>query len=292
MTGVDREDDGSHAGAQEGVCQDQRIKRNLQVRSLIPWLPSGVLSASPFAEACRLPGCVGVHLSLVAFSPPVVPSAVSGLCSSLHPIRNVCESSVLIKTRKTIGVGPSDQFKQVRVGGRHARVRWSRRARCTAAPGLPELATGPEVLPVQAHRMRGAAKAHALELCGWRSVREGCCVQALRVGKKPAQVKRWQTWTAHSESLTQKRTHNVARGCTHRNNKHVHARSHSLTHSLTHAHPPTHPPTHSLTQALCSHARWYTQDSTTRNSHVCPVQLSPFHRSSSSQPSTVCHCAR
>ena len=32
--------------------------------------------------------------------------------------------------------------------------------------------------------------------------------------------------------------------------------------------------THSLTQALCSHAWWYTQDSTTRNSHVCAVQLS------------------
>ena len=44
--------------------------------------------------------------------------------------------------------------------------------------------------------------------------------------------------------------------------------SHSLSHSLT----------HSVTQALCSHAGWYTQDSTTRNSHVCAVSFSQVAR--------------
>ena len=64
---------------------------------------------------------------------------------------------------------------------------------------------------------------HARELSGWRSVREGS-----------ARVKRWQTWTAHSESLTQKghTTWHVAARTVTRHNKHVHARSHSLTHSL------------------------------------------------------------
>ena len=90
--------------------------------------------------------------------------------------------------------------------------------------------------PVRATWRKQRLGTHARELCGWRSVREGCAVQALRVGKKPARVKRWQTWTAHSESLTQKRTHNVACGCTHSDTAQqarARAFSHSLAHSLT-----------------------------------------------------------
>ena len=66
---------------------------------------------------------------------------------------------------------------------------------------------------------------HARELYGWRSVREGCTVQALRAGKKPA----------HSESLTHNgdTTWHVAAHTVARLNKHVHARSHSLTLSFS-----------------------------------------------------------
>ena len=75
---------------------------------------------------------------LVAFSPPVVPSAVSGLCSSLHPIRNVCESSAdqdeqndwSGPIRCPRALVPSCSERRLEMG-RHARVHWSRHAQCT-----------------------------------------------------------------------------------------------------------------------------------------------------------------
>ena len=101
-------------------------------------------------------------------------------------------------------------------------------------------------------------------------MREGSTVQALRAGKKPARVKRWQTWTAHLESLTQKRRHNVARGCSHSDTtQQARARALSLTHSLTLSLIFTHftqsaqvmrSATHSATYThneLCAQPRWF-----------------------------------
>ena len=87
---------------------------------------------------------------------------------------------------------------------------------------------------------------------------ESLCVQVGR--KKPARVKRWQTWTAHSESLTQKghTTWHVAARTVTRHNKlsHSYSLSHSLTLSLSHSltlslsHSLTLSLTHSLTLSL------------------------------------------
>ena len=181
MTSVDLEDDGP-TQEYKGSVSRSADQRNQQVRSLIPWLPSGVLPASPFAEACRLLG---------------LESALSSGCPfggfwfvfKSSPRSETFANQVMIKTSRTIGVGPSDKFKQGTVGavmpkglgavmlralfgngpscpsalepscsvhslklGRHARVHWSRHAPCPAAPGRHARA---------GHRTRSPANAGA-----------------------------------------------------------------------------------------------------------------------------------
>ena len=52
-TGVDREDDGTHAETQ-GIESRSADQRKAASRVLVPWTLSGALSVSPFAVACRL----------------------------------------------------------------------------------------------------------------------------------------------------------------------------------------------------------------------------------------------
>ena len=94
-------------------------QRNQQIRTLIPWLPSGVL---PLPRLLRQVVCLAWSLCWGAFLSP------SCVLSSGCPIRRflVCvqvftrsetfANQVLIKTSRTIGVGPSDKNKQGKVG--------------------------------------------------------------------------------------------------------------------------------------------------------------------------------
>ena len=118
MTGVDWEDDGSHAGIQGSSASRSSDRRKHHAGIVVLCLLSGALHASPFAVARRLLcllSVLGAYPLLVAFSHLVVASAVPGLCSSLLLARNTSRRShELIKTSRTIGVGPSDKFEQGR----------------------------------------------------------------------------------------------------------------------------------------------------------------------------------
>ena len=104
--------------------------------------------------------------------------------------------------------------------------------------------------PASGKHISSVPSAVAGELCGWRSVREGCTVWALRVGKKPARVKRWANLDCALRVPQTKRTHNVARDKAQQARARAFSLSHSLTLSLTN--PLTHSHIHTEHSAVNS----------------------------------------